>query len=83
MKRAITVYALLAVLGVVSLGSYALGRADRASGTERTLTPALHATDGKTFVGLEAGTVLPQDPQEAKPRHHSTTLRSASSRCPN
>ena len=65
MKRAITVYALLAVLGIVSLGSYALGRADRASGTERTLTPALHATDGKTFVGLEAGTVMPQDPQEA------------------
>ncbi len=63
MKRAITIYALLAVLGVVSLGSYALGRADRASGTERTLTPALYAADGKTFVGLDAGAVLPQDRQ--------------------
>jgi ribonuclease Z len=63
MKRAIMIYALLAILAIVSLGSYTLGRADRASGTERAFTPALYAADNRTFVGLEAGSVLPLDAQ--------------------
>jgi ribonuclease Z len=47
----------------VAFGAYHLGRADQEAGVERLTAPALYAADANTVVGLEAGTVLPQERQ--------------------
>jgi ribonuclease Z len=50
----------LAVLAI-AFAAYELGRADSQAGVERTIVPTLYAADANTFIGLEAGTVLPQE----------------------
>ncbi len=56
----------LSVLGLVvavAVATYFLGRADEQAGVERAIVPTLYAADANTFIGLEAGTVLPQERQ--------------------
>jgi hypothetical protein len=60
MRRYTTVAAVLAVLAI-AFTAYELGRADAQAGVERTVVPTLYAADANTFIGLEAGTVLPQE----------------------
>ena len=63
MKRMLQVYGLLVILTVVAAAGYQFGRSDQAAGIERTLVPSLYAADANTFIGLEAGAVLPQERQ--------------------
>ncbi len=63
MKRVFKAYAVLAVLAAVLAAGYRLGRADRPANPQRTFVPSMYAADDLTFVGLEPGTILPQDPQ--------------------
>ena len=63
MKRMLQVYGLLMILTVVAAAGYQFGRSDQAAGIERTLVPSLYAADANTFIGLEAGAVLPQERQ--------------------
>ncbi len=56
----------LSVLGLVvavAVATYFLGRAHEQAGVERAIVPTLYAADANTFIGLEAGTVLPQERQ--------------------
>ena len=61
--RVIKKFGILAIVLAVAAVSYQVGRSDNAAGIERTVVPSLYAADANTFVGLEAGTVLPQDRQ--------------------
>jgi ribonuclease Z len=61
--RVIKKFGILAIVLAVAAVSYQVGRSDKAAGIERTVVPSLYAADANTFVGLEAGTVLPQDRQ--------------------
>ena len=56
-------------LGVLALvfGAYQLGHADQEAGVDHLTAPALYAADANTIVGLEAGTVLPQERQKITP----------------
>jgi ribonuclease Z len=56
----------IAVLAAV-FGAYLLGEADQDAGIERLAIPAVYAADANTIVGLEAGTLLPQERQELTP----------------
>ncbi|MHC4233575.1 MAG: guanitoxin biosynthesis MBL fold metallo-hydrolase GntH [Planctomycetota bacterium] len=60
MRKYKTVAVGLAVLAI-AFAAYELGRADVQAGVERTIVPTLYAADARTFIGLEAGTVLPQE----------------------
>ncbi len=60
MGKYTTVAVGLAVLAI-AFAAYELGRADSQAGVERTIVPTLYAADANTFIGLEAGTVLPQE----------------------
>lgn len=50
------------MVGVAAAG-YTVGRADRVTGVQRAIVPSLYAADSKTFVGVAAGTLLPQQVQ--------------------
>ncbi len=65
MRRAFKTYGALVLLALVALAGYAVGRSDESKGIERTLVPSLYAVDDNTYIGLEAGTVLPQEQQVA------------------
>jgi len=52
----------VSVLAVGAFG-YQVGRVDETQGIQRTLVPALYAADANTFIGLDAGTMLPQERQ--------------------
>ncbi len=54
---------ILAIVLAIAVVSYQVGRSDKAAGIERTVVPSLYAADANTFVGLEPGTVLPQERQ--------------------
>ena len=56
----IWVYAVGILFVAGALSAYELGRHDRETGVQRTLAASLYAADANTYVGLEAGTVLPQ-----------------------
>jgi ribonuclease Z len=65
MRRIVVVYVACLVLGAVALAGYMVGLADRHTDIQRTLVPAAWAADGRTFLGLEAGSTVLQDPQDA------------------
>ncbi len=67
MKRVLKVYAVLGVVALVAAAGYQLGRSDEAAGVGRTLVPTLYAADANTIIGVEAGTVLPQERQKMSP----------------
>ena len=56
----IRVYAVAVLFVAGAVSAYELGRHDRETGVQRTFAPSLYAADANTYVGLEAGTVLPQ-----------------------
>ncbi len=43
-----------------SASAYELGRHDRETGVQRTIAPSLYAADANTYMGFEAGTILPE-----------------------
>ena len=60
MGKILKVYG-FAVIGLsLVLTAYHLGRYDRDTGVQRTLVPSLFAADSITFVGLDAGSAVPQ-----------------------
>jgi ribonuclease Z len=67
MKRVLQVYSVLLILAAVAAAGYQLGRSDQETGVRRTLIPTLYAADANTYVGLEAGAILPQDLQVVSP----------------
>ncbi len=60
MRRTLKVCTLTLGVAAVATVAYQFGRQDRETGVHRTLVPSLYAADANTFVGLEAGTILPQ-----------------------
>ena len=66
MRRAMTMYALTGAGIAIAAVAYSLGRADREAGVHRSWVPSVYAADANTYVGLEPGTLLPQD-QEVIP----------------
>jgi len=54
---------ILTIVLAIAAVSYQVGRSDKAAGIQRTMVPALYAADANTYVGLEAGTLLPQGQQ--------------------
>ncbi len=62
MRKRVAVPLILAFLAV-GVVAYQFGRADEHSGVERVTIPSVYAADANTFIGLEAGTVLPQERQ--------------------
>ncbi|MBT8477539.1 MAG: MBL fold metallo-hydrolase [Gemmatimonadetes bacterium] len=60
MRKLLVVPAGFGVIAL-ALGAYHLGCADQQAGVERLAAPALYAADANAFVGLEAGSALPQE----------------------
>ena len=67
MTRIMKAYGVGFVIVAIASLSYQLGRHDRNVGVQRTLVPSLYAADSNTYIGLEAGTDLPQDRQVVSP----------------
>ncbi len=65
--RVLKVYISVIAIVAVAIVAYQVGREDASTGAQRTFTPSLYAADANTYVGLEAGTVLPQDRQVVSP----------------
>ena len=51
------------VILVVAATAYQLGRADERTGVSRVPVPTLYAADANTYIGLDAGSALPQERQ--------------------
>ena len=58
-----TVLSLTLIVLVVGTAAYRLGRSDQQGGVDRLSVPTVYAADANTFVGLEAGSWLPQERQ--------------------
>ena len=63
MKRVFQVYICGALVVGVAVAGYGVGRADRATGVQRSIVPSLYAADSNTVVGVVAGAMLPQQVQ--------------------
>jgi ribonuclease Z len=62
MRSLKAISAVLAVF-VATVVAYQLGQSDQERGVDRLSTPTLYAADANTFVGLEAGSLPPQERQ--------------------
>jgi ribonuclease Z len=51
------------IVALATVAAYQLGQSDHQRGLDRVSVPTLYAADANTFIGLDAGTVLPQERQ--------------------
>ncbi|MHC4708922.1 MAG: guanitoxin biosynthesis MBL fold metallo-hydrolase GntH [Planctomycetota bacterium] len=61
--RYLKVVAVPLIVALATVAAYQLGQSDHQRGLDRVSVPTLYAADANTFIGLDAGTVLPQERQ--------------------